>query len=69
MIDITLLGSACAPDDSCPSGMQCLMYSGFGGPLESCEVPCEQDPQDCPDGTICVTISDGPGSVCRPDSQ
>jgi hypothetical protein len=64
-VDITQLGDACGLGDRCPSGMTCLHYQGLGGELSSCEIPCTSDPDICPSGTICVTISDGPGPVCR----
>jgi hypothetical protein len=44
-----------------------MKYYGFAGPkggeLSSCEVRCDAG---CPTGQSCVTISDGPGQVCRP---
>lgn len=65
-VDITQFGTACGVDDSCSTGLTCLTYFGFGGQeLKSCELPCGDDLRECPPGSTCVTISDGPGPVCR----
>jgi eight-cysteine-cluster-containing protein len=62
----------------CEPPKVCLEYFGIAGPrgpkFVSCEIRC--DPSEsaaasakaqsgCPEGTSCVTIADGPGSVCR----
>jgi hypothetical protein len=60
----------CDDEGACPAGLTPVEYCGIAGcgglDFCSCEIPCESDPDDCPDGTLCVTISDGPGSVCDP---
>ncbi len=60
-------GKPC-PAEGCPAGMQCAKYYGIAGPngpaFTSCETPCKPK-GPCPDGLKCVTIADGPGSVCR----
>ena len=67
-IDLTQLGAACGPGDSCQDGVECLAYTGFGGTeIKSCEIACVDDAVVCPAGTSCVVISDGPGPVCRLD--
>ena len=62
-------GQAC-PDGRCAEGLTCVKYYGIAGPsgpeFTSCEIPCMGPKSKCPDGQTCMTISDGPGSVCRP---
>ncbi len=62
-------GEPC-PDDKCASGLTCVSYYGIagtrGGKFSSCEIPCPMPQSTCPEGQRCVTISDGPGAVCRP---
>lgn len=62
------IGEACGPDDRCAAGLTCLAYYGFAGPrgpqFKTCEIRCK-DSATCPKGTVCVTVSDGPGQVCR----
>ena len=65
-VNIDELGKPCV-DGKCPAGISPVTYCGFAGcPPEfcSCEIPCDADPNVCPAGTQCVTISDGPGEVC-----
>jgi len=61
------LNSDCV-DDTCPEGLTPIHYYGIAGPggpeFCSCSIPCEFGPDDCPDGTTCVNVSDGPGNVC-----
>ena len=62
------MGQTCGDGDLCAAGLTCVHYFGIAGPsgpeFRSCERPCSSsDP--CPSGTSCVTIADGPGSVCR----
>ncbi len=56
-------------DKVCTPPQQCLEYYGIAGPrgpkFQTCEIPCRPAKGGCPDGTKCVTIADGPGSVCR----
>lgn len=56
----------------CQPPTVCLEYYGIAGPagpkFVSCEIPCDPTAKmksTCPDGMSCVTIADGPGSVCR----
>ena len=61
------LGQPCGPGDTCGEGT-CVSYFGIAGArgpeFKSCEIRC--DPQGaCADGRKCVTVADGPGSVCR----
>ncbi|HET7506092.1 MAG TPA: hypothetical protein VFK02_33965 [Kofleriaceae bacterium] len=62
------IGAECGPDDACAPGLACIKYYGFAGPrgpeLKSCEIRCEGDAA-CPSGYTCMTVSDGPGRVCR----
>jgi len=62
------IGENCGAGDVCAPGMSCVSYYGFAGPrgplFKSCEVRCE-DNAACPQGRTCVTVSDGPGRVCR----
>jgi hypothetical protein len=67
---LSALGQPCSADGKCVSGSTCTTYYGIAGPagpaFTSCEVPCNTGNQDCPAGTRCVTVADGPGAVCRP---
>lgn len=59
----------------CQPPTVCLEYYGIAGPsgpkFVSCEIPCDptakakKKQSGCPEGMSCVTIADGPGSVCR----
>lgn len=66
-VDLEQLGQHC-PDEGCPEGLTRVVYCGIDGctlrEFCSCEIPCEDDPDVCPEGTTCGTISDGPGDVC-----
>lgn len=57
-------------DGRCAGGLECIEYYGIAGAkgprFTSCEIPCESPKFTCPTGQSCVTISDGPGRVCRP---
>ncbi len=57
---------------TCAAGLSCATYYGIAGAagpsFHSCELACGPDKPACPASTDCVTISDGPGSVCRPKS-
>jgi eight-cysteine-cluster-containing protein len=64
------------PEPSCTTVLcqppkVCLEYYGIAGPsgpkFVSCEIPCKPTAKknECPEGMACVTIADGPGSVCR----
>ena len=62
------IGEPCGPADRCAAGLSCVHYFGIAGPrgpeFKSCELRCK-DSSVCPQGTSCITISDGPGQVCR----
>ena len=66
--DITKFGTACGETDRCEGGTSCTRYYGIAGPsgpeFKSCEVACSNG-KGCPAGATCITIADGPGSVCR----
>lgn len=68
-IDISQLGTACGDGDRCDGGTSCTKYYGIAGPsgpeFSSCEIACPNGKGACPSGSGCVTIADGPGSVCR----
>lgn len=56
----------------CQPPTVCLEYYGIAGPsgpkFVTCEIPCDptaKKKHGCPEGMSCVTIADGPGSVCR----
>lgn len=64
-------------DKPCTPPQTCVEYYGIAGPrgpkFSSCEIRCKggkvgraDGKPMCPDGMQCVTIADGPGSVCRP---
>jgi hypothetical protein len=59
---------ACGSGDRCAQGLTCVSYYGFAGPrgpqFKTCEIRC-QDNSACPKDRTCVTVSDGPGRVCR----
>lgn len=63
------IGEACGPNDSCAAPATCVSYYGIAGPrgpqFKTCEVKCAGKGATCPGGKQCVTIADGPGSVCR----
>lgn len=60
------------PDQRCAPGLSCLEYFGIAGPrgpkFTSCEIRCGGG-ATCPIGQKCVTVADGPGVVCRPDTR
>src|ERR1700712_4922233 len=62
------MGEKCGAGDACATGLACVSYYGIagrrGGEFKSCEVRCDKDAQ-CPSSKHCVTVSDGPGRVCR----
>ncbi|MCA9697168.1 MAG: hypothetical protein KC431_06565 [Myxococcales bacterium] len=57
--------------EPCAAPKQCLTYYGIAGPsgpaFHACELPCTRKGKsdDCPEGTRCITVADGPGDVCR----
>jgi hypothetical protein len=58
------------PEGACAEGLECVEYYGIAGPkggkLTSCEIRCNvTESNTCPGDQQCVTISDGPGQVCR----
>jgi hypothetical protein len=64
------IGENCGAGDACADGMTCVSYYGIAGrrgpEFKSCEIRCDGDRKAaCPTGRSCVTVSDGPGRVCR----
>jgi translation initiation factor IF-2 len=61
-------GARCTDGGRCADGLTCIEYHGIAGAagptFTSCEIPCGGKAR-CPAGQRCITISDGPGSVCR----
>ena len=68
-VDVSKLGAPCGDNDRCDGGTSCTKYYGIAGPsgpeFSSCEIACPNGKGACPSGSGCVTIADGPGSVCR----
>lgn len=64
-------GAVCSDTTPCAAGLSCATYYGIAGPngpaFQSCELKCTSD-KECPSDTSCISIADGPGSVCRPKS-
>jgi hypothetical protein len=62
------IGEKCGPGDACADGLTCVSYYGImgtrGPQFRTCEARCDRK-QRCPSGRSCVTVSDGPGRVCR----
>jgi eight-cysteine-cluster-containing protein len=56
---------------TCALGEACISYYGVAGPrgpmFHECGIRCQPGVRNggCPTGTRCITISDGPGAVCR----
>lgn len=64
------MGETCGAGDACAPGLTCVSYYGIAGArgpaFKSCEIRCDGDHKGaCPTGTTCMTVSDGPGRVCR----
>ncbi len=56
-------GTPCAPPREC---IEYFGIAGANGPkFYSCDIRCLPGKPGCPEGTVCQTIADGPGSVCR----
>ncbi len=62
---IGAIGRPCAEDGRCEAPLVCVRYYGYAGEFSSCEIKCGAD-ADCPPALRCVSITRGPGSVCRP---
>ena len=62
-------GGPCGEGEKCAPGLACRTYYGVAGPqgpkFSSCEIACIPGKSKCPSGQACMTIADGPGSVCR----
>jgi hypothetical protein len=62
------MGEHCGPGDACAAGLTCVSYYGIAGTrgpeFKSCEIRCSGK-GSCPAGHTCMTVSDGPGRVCR----
>ena len=52
---------------SCNAGLECVGYYGIAGRqgpyFQTCEIRCTHNSQ-CPSGTYCTFVADGPGQVC-----
>jgi eight-cysteine-cluster-containing protein len=60
-------GKPCTPPAEC---IEYFGVAGAAGPkLSECAIRCKPGDPQCPDGMRCVTIADGPGSVCRPEGD
>jgi eight-cysteine-cluster-containing protein len=61
------VGQGCGPAGLCAEGLTCMTYCGISCAFQfsTCEISC-LDGNPCPDGLVCMTIYDGPGTVCRP---
>lgn len=61
-------GSPCGAGDTCAAPLRCVSYYGIAGArgpkFSSCEIACDGK-EGCPADLRCITIADGPGSVCR----
>jgi len=59
----------CGDKPACVAPATCVSYYGIAGArgpqFHSCEIKCTPKGKDCPADKKCVTIADGPGSVCR----
>jgi len=65
---LILQHGSCSPKDTvCEAGTICVAYFGIAGAqgpqFRSCEIPCSGK-NPCPRGQECVTVADGPGTVC-----
>lgn len=62
------VGDSCDADDDCGEGQSCLAYVAFTGQtIASCHVDCDVPGEGsaiCPAALTCVSVADGPGSVC-----
>ena len=69
-VDLDELNRDCV-DDQCPEWLTPVHFYGIAGPSGPefcwCTIPCEDEDVECPEGTSCVTVSDGPGLVCYED--
>lgn len=73
LVKVATSRGECWFDSGCVSGMDCVwswgLVEGRGGGIEtglgrSCEHLCEMD-RDCPPGSRCLIVLDGPGSTCQ----
>jgi hypothetical protein len=60
------IGEGCGDGITCEAGLTCMTYCGISCAVmfSTCEHPCGSG-EVCPVGTVCTTIYDGPGTVCR----
>jgi hypothetical protein len=76
LVKVATSQGECWFDDGCASGMDCVWWWGLGegrggriemGMVRSCEHLCDWGnwDNDCPPGTTCVIVLDGPGSTCQ----
>jgi hypothetical protein len=62
------LNTDCPADDACSEGLTPVPFYGVAGEAGPefcwCTIPCEDDPNVCPETTTCTATGDGPGTVC-----
>lgn len=62
------LNTDCPADDACSEGLTPVHFYGIAGEAGPefcwCTIPCEDDPNVCPQTTTCTATGDGPGTVC-----
>ncbi|MEO6774290.1 MAG: hypothetical protein ABI467_14940 [Kofleriaceae bacterium] len=67
--DAAVSAASCGSKPACLAPATCVSYFGIAGArgpqFHQCEIKCTPRGTACPDGKKCVTIADGPGSVCR----
>jgi hypothetical protein len=65
------LNTDCPPNDACSEGLTAVHFYGVAGEAGPefcwCTIPCEDDPNVCPETTTCRATGDGPGTVCMAD--
>ena len=61
------LGDDCT-DSNCDTGQDCVTFTGIAGnEFKQCNIICGPTPDRlCPEGYVCVDMSDGPQNVCIP---
>jgi hypothetical protein len=73
LVKVATSRGECWFDSGCASGMDCVWWWGLveerggrvaGGLGRTCEHLCEMD-SDCPQGSTCLLVLDGPGLTCQ----
>jgi hypothetical protein len=66
--DLDELNTDCPADDACSEGLTPVTFYGVAGEAGPefcwCTIPCDDDPNVCPETTTCTATGDGPGTVC-----